>query len=68
MEKIFTGVTCKQSRDNVWILTVEVCPFCGEKHTHGGGIGSKPLLGSRSSHCAESSHSYTLVKIKSSQW
>lgn len=36
-----------------WLMTVIVCPLCGEQHMHGGGDGRTPLTGHRVSHCCE---------------
>lgn len=43
----------KNKRDGVWDLFIK-CPYCGEKHHHGGGIGETPNLGFRAAHCAGS--------------
>jgi hypothetical protein len=49
------AVTIRKSRsrhDPTWILEVDRCPFCGQKHQHGGGdLRYPPLLGFRVSHC-----------------
>jgi len=35
-----------------WILVIERCPFCGQKHSHGGGVDpARPSAGHRYSHC-----------------
>lgn len=35
-----------------WSLVVESCPFCGERHVHGGGDSrSIPSFGHRVAHC-----------------
>jgi len=39
---------------DVWLWVVDECPFCGRRHTHGGGdIAGDPrqLLSHRTSHC-----------------
>lgn len=43
--------TAKRARDGIWSLTVSTCPFCREKHQHGGGAGERPSLGSRAADC-----------------
>jgi len=37
--------------DGVWSLFVH-CPFCGDRHLHGGGSDEVPAYGVRQSHCA----------------
>jgi hypothetical protein len=45
-------VTAERSpRSGVWILTVARCPFCGKRHSHGGGSDETPDFGYRNSHC-----------------
>ena len=46
-------------------LVVDRCPFCSKKHAHGGGAGTTPALGSRLSHCADTSirTGYELVPV-----
>lgn len=40
-----------KSKYGVWLLVI-TCPYCGKKHTHGGGDGIKPsLYGFRAPHC-----------------
>jgi len=39
-----------RGRDGVWDLYI-TCPYCGEKHHHGGGDGDRPILGFRVAHC-----------------
>ncbi len=37
-----------------WSWVIDICPYCGKKHTHGGGpIEGDPreLLGARAAHC-----------------
>jgi hypothetical protein len=41
----------RSSRSGAWILTVARCPFCGKRHSHGGGSDDMPDLGARRSHC-----------------
>ena len=36
--------------DGVWDLFV-ACPFCADRHRHGGGAGDRPGFGHRLSHC-----------------
>ena len=36
--------------DGIWDLFV-TCPFCNDRHQHGGGTGRTPGLGYRLSHC-----------------
>jgi len=40
-------------RDRIWVLTVDECPYCGKRHSHGGGLVSDgpPSLGFRVPHC-----------------
>lgn len=40
----------KRDTDGVWNLFV-LCPFCGDRHEHGGGDDEAPGLGHRLSHC-----------------
>lgn len=50
--------------DGIWDLIVK-CPYCGDKHYHGGGRGIEPLYGGRESHCFPSSRgSYEIVARK----
>src|SRR5688500_13705943 len=45
-------VTFERSpRSGTWILVVSRCPFCGKRHSHGGGNGDTPDLGARRAHC-----------------
>ena len=40
------------TKEAVWLLKVAPCPFCGKKHTHGGGGNpAAPDYGLRASHC-----------------
>src|SRR5829696_8915064 len=39
------------SRGHYWVVTVARCPFCGKRHSHGGGSDDTPDLGYRNSHC-----------------
>jgi hypothetical protein len=42
----------RSPRDQIWVLTVDECPYCGKRHEHGGGsVDLPPLLGSRVPHC-----------------
>lgn len=35
-----------------WLWVIDDCPYCGRRHTHGGGRGTGPtLLGFRVPHC-----------------
>jgi len=43
----------KRAGDGVWDLFV-LCPFCGDRHLHGGGSDEPPDLGPRVSHCLRS--------------
>jgi hypothetical protein len=50
-------------------LIVEVCPFCGVKHTHdGGGASTAPVYGEKLSHChpAKERRFYKLVPEEAS--
>lgn len=51
----------KQSRDGVWRLTVTCCPFCGQRHHHGGNNGPLPGAGSRVADCGGGQ--YELVEV-----
>ena len=48
-------VTIRKSqspRDRIWVLTVDECPYCGNRHEHGGGgVDEPPALGFRVPHC-----------------
>lgn len=53
-----------------WIWVVEHCPFCGKRHTHGGGAltdDPRKNLGARLAHCvtqsAANGRSYGLVEV-----
>ena len=54
--------TYAQRRDGVWNLFI-LCPFCGDRHEHGGGNDATPGLGSRLSHCSHGTQrsEYVLV-------
>lgn len=54
-------VTAKRARDGVWDLVVEHCPYCGKRHSHGGGNGEQPFYGNRLSHCLNNERDYELV-------
>lgn len=43
--------TAKRGRDGTWGLTVRSCPFCGQRHYHGGDAGERPSLGDRVGDC-----------------
>jgi len=45
-----TYVEC--ARDGIWSLIV-ACPFCGDRHQHGGGSDAEPDIGYRLSHCLD---------------
>lgn len=52
-------------RDGIWTLVVEVCPFSGRRHTHGGGSDAEPSFGDRAPHCSESTAGgYVLVEVR----
>jgi hypothetical protein len=54
----------RSPRSGVWILTVARCPFCGKRHSHGGGSGDAPDLGARNSHCVTGpGGTYELVAV-----
>lgn len=36
-----------------WVLVVDTCPLCGNRHTHGGGDQLRPSYGHRAAHCAD---------------
>jgi hypothetical protein len=56
-----TAVATWSARSKVWILTI-TCPYCGKRHTHGGGSDAEPDYGSRAPHCLERGHpDYELV-------
>jgi hypothetical protein len=63
MDCILAHVTAERSpRSGIWILTVARCPFCGKRHSHGGGSDDAPDLGYRRPHCLTGSHpDYELV-------
>lgn len=47
----------------VRILTVDFCPYCKKKHSHGGGYSrDPPNLGQRSAHCGKGSYILTTVR------
>lgn len=48
-------------RNHLWTLTVEKCPHCNQRHTHGGGDGTVPILGDRAAHCVDGRGGYELV-------
>lgn len=48
-------------RNILWTLTVEKCPHCNQRHTHGGGDGAVPILGDRAAHCVDGRGGYQLV-------
>lgn len=48
-------------RNHLWTLTVEKCPHCNQRHTHGGGDGIVPILGDRAAHCVDGRGGYQLV-------
>lgn len=52
--------TCRDG-STLWSLVVARCPFCGGRHTHGGGSGERPLLGMRESHCLRDWGEYLLL-------
>jgi len=58
----FVPTYTERASDGVWCLFV-LCPFCGERHQHGGGSGARPGLGHRLSHCirGDQRESYVLV-------
>ncbi|GGS27809.1 hypothetical protein GCM10010221_26820 [Streptomyces parvus] len=37
-----------------WVLVIDTCPHCAERHTHGGGPGRRPSFGHRLAHCGGS--------------
>jgi len=42
----------RSSRDQIWVLTVDECPYCGKRHEHGGGsVDGPPALGFMVPHC-----------------
>lgn len=52
------AVTCTiTAHRGVWAVTTDGCPYCNAKeHYHGGGDTTRPpTLGSRASHCLDSS-------------
>jgi hypothetical protein len=60
-------VTAERSpRSGIWILTVARCPFCGKRHSHGGGDGPEPALGHRVAHCGDHAGSYELIETAAS--
>ena len=67
---IYAGTKFKwNATEGFWQVTIPVCPYCGEKHLHGGGGDRKgPELGYRSPHCMERhpliSRDYLLKEIK----
>jgi hypothetical protein len=68
VETPLAHVTAERSpRSGVWILTVACCPFCGRRHSHGGGSDETPDLGFRVSHCiAGPGGTYDLVETAAS--
>jgi hypothetical protein len=54
-------VKAKRAR-GAWLLIVEKCPYCGKKHTHGGGDGKLPgSYGFRVPHCFGDHPQYELI-------
>jgi hypothetical protein len=51
MELAIAVVEPHLKADGIWDLVIEHCPYCGKRHTHGGGSGIAPSLGRRLSHC-----------------
>jgi hypothetical protein len=52
----------RSQKSGIWILALQRCPFCGRRHSHGGGDGETPDLGARLSHCHDRrSETYELV-------
>jgi len=51
-------------RGGLWTWTVKRCPFCGQRHHHGGGrVGGVPLAGMRVAHCGGEGREYRLVDV-----
>jgi len=48
--------------DGVWDLFV-TCPFCNDRHQHGGGSGTTPGLGHRRSHCIRDDRRATYLLV-----
>jgi hypothetical protein len=46
----------------VWIIKV-ICPYCGGKHTHGGGDGPVPHVGHRIAHCRDGTTRGYFIKL-----
>ncbi len=57
MSKLATAlVTAHSTSRGVILLEIAQCPFCGRKHTHGGGTDPSHLdLGWRAPHCLDGS-------------
>lgn len=51
---VIARCTWNATRDGIWSVTVPKCPFCGERHLHGGCSTSRPVqLDHRCVHCDE---------------
>lgn len=48
-------------KNHLWTLTVPVCPLCGKRHTHGGGVDATPSFGHRVAHCVDGTGGYVLT-------
>jgi hypothetical protein len=68
-EKLIPFAACRLKKTKTNFLWECLCPYCGKKHTHGGGsIEDDPMkmLGHRVSHCLDdekSSAGYILKKF-----
>jgi len=51
MNQVEVEVEAVRRADGIWDLIIPLCPYCGKRHTHGGGDGSVPFYGPRVSHC-----------------
>jgi hypothetical protein len=54
---VYPSVSC-------WKVFVR-CPYCFKRHSHGGGDGVRPLLGSRGSHCGLGEYTLTVDSYSS---
>ena len=65
--EVFAGTVIRRHATG-WSLVVVCCPFCGDKHVHGGGSGlddPRRFLSARVSHCTTGGGSYTLKELPS---